>query len=66
MVGFDDITMARDWDPPLTTVSVTPRQLGAEAARLLTRRINEPNAPLQSVYMHPELMIRLSTALRPA
>ncbi|SMY09771.1 LacI family DNA-binding transcriptional regulator [Flavimaricola marinus] len=61
LVGFDDISMAADWDPPLTTVSVTPRELGAEAARLLLRRIAEPEAPLKSVFIQPKLIIRKST-----
>jgi DNA-binding LacI/PurR family transcriptional regulator len=61
VVGFDDITMSRDWDPPLTTVSVTPVQLGAEAARLLTRRLAEPDAPLRSLYIQPELIVRQSS-----
>lgn len=62
VVGFDGISMSEDWDPPLTTVSVTPGELGAEAARLLVRRIREPGAPLQSVYIRPELVVRQSTS----
>ena len=65
VVGFDDITMSRDWDPPLTTVSVTPVQLGAEAARLLTRRLAEPNAPLRSLFIQPELIVRQSSGPPP-
>lgn len=62
VVGFDDISMSRDWDPALTTVSVTPRELGGEAARLLSRRIAAPGAALQSVLIQPALMVRDSTA----
>jgi LacI family transcriptional regulator len=62
IIGFDDISMAADWDPALTTISVTPRELGAEAARLLIRRITEPKAPIQSLYIRPQLIIRNSTA----
>lgn len=62
VVGFDDISMSADWDPPLTTVSVTPRTLGREAARLLLRRIAEPEAALQSVYIRPKLVLRDTTA----
>lgn len=61
VVGFDNITMSQDWDPPLTTVSVSPRQLGEEAARLLVRRIAEPTSPLKSVFVQPELVVRQST-----
>lgn len=61
LVGFDDISMSCDWDPPLTTVSVTPRELGAEAARLLLRRISDPDAPLKSIHIQPTLIVRKST-----
>ena len=62
VVGFDDISTAADWDPPLTTVSVTPGVLGAEAARLLLRRIEERDAPIQSIVLRPRLVQRGSTA----
>ena len=58
VVGFDDIASAADWDPPLTTMSVTPGTLGAEAARMLLRRIEEPDAPLQSIVLRPRLVQR--------
>lgn len=66
ITGFDDISMAADWDPALTTISVTPRELGAEAARLLIRRITEPKAPIKSLYIRPQLVVRNSTAARSA
>ena len=62
VVGFDDIATAADWDPPLTTVSVTPGVLGAEAARLLLRRIEDSQAPIQSIVLRPRLIQRGSTA----
>lgn len=62
VVGFDDISTAADWDPPLTTMSVTPGTLGAEAAHMLLRRIEEPEAPLQSIVVRPRLVQRGSTA----
>jgi LacI family transcriptional regulator len=61
VVGFDDISSARDWDPPLTTMSVTPGTLGAEAARMLLKRIDEPEAALQSITIRPRLVPRAST-----
>lgn len=62
VVGFDDISSAKDWDPPLTTMSVTPGTLGGEAARMLLKRIEEPDAALQSVVIRPRLVPRASTA----
>ena len=61
VVGFDDISSAKDWDPPLTTMSVTPGTLGAEAARMLLKRIEEPEAALQSITIRPRLVPRAST-----
>ncbi|MDQ0469870.1 LacI family DNA-binding transcriptional regulator [Labrys wisconsinensis] len=61
VVGFDDIGAAADWDPGLTTMSVTPGTLGAEAARMLLRRIEEPDAPLQSIVLRPRLVQRASS-----
>ncbi|KQY25738.1 LacI family DNA-binding transcriptional regulator [Rhizobium sp. Root483D2] len=62
IVGFDDISMSAEWDPAMTTISVTPRALGNESARLLLRRINQPDASLQSIFIRPKLIIRASTA----
>ena len=62
VVGFDDISAAADWDPPLTTMSVTPGSLGAEAARMLLRRIEEPDTPLQSIVVRPRLVQRGSSS----
>ncbi|HLT61014.1 MAG TPA: substrate-binding domain-containing protein, partial [Microlunatus sp.] len=39
LVGFDDIELAGLSPVPLTLISHDPRQLGAEAARLLFRRL---------------------------
>ena len=56
----------RDWDPPLSSMSVTPATLGAEAARMLLRRIGEPDSPIRSIILRPRLMLRGSTAAPPA
>jgi LacI family transcriptional regulator len=61
VVGFDDISSAADWDPALTTMAVTPSILGAEAARLLLRRIQEPQALIQTLVLRPRLAKRGSS-----
>lgn len=66
VVGFDDIASAQEWDPPLTSMSVTPATLGGEAARMLLRRIGEPDSPMRSIILRPRLMLRGSTAAPPA
>jgi DNA-binding LacI/PurR family transcriptional regulator len=65
VVGFDDISSAADWDPPLTTMSVSPGTLGAEAARMLLRRIEAPSAPLHSIVLRPRLVERASAGRPP-
>lgn len=60
VVGFDDLPWASALWPPLTTVAQPTYQLGHEAARLLLRRIAEPNAPIESVMLKTELIVRRS------
>jgi DNA-binding LacI/PurR family transcriptional regulator len=42
IVGFDNIEWAKLNDPPLTTLDVPKRQMGAEAARRLLALLKEP------------------------
>jgi len=61
VVGMDDVPMAAHSDPPLTTVRVPARRLGAEAWRLLTAVRDGEVAPLVS-HVPFELVVRASTA----
>ena len=61
VVGFDDVSEAAMWNPPLSTVSATPVQMGQQAARLLLRRIEQPNRPTQQVILPSTLVIRASS-----
>jgi LacI family transcriptional regulator len=58
VVGFDDIEEAALWRPALTTVSIPPRQIGVEAARLLIERISRPDDPSRQTILPPRLVIR--------
>jgi len=60
VVGFDDIAEAALWRPALTTVAISPRQIGEEAARLLLERIAAPNAAARQVILRPKLIVRES------
>jgi len=58
VVGFDDIDEAALWRPALTTVSIEPRQIGIEAARLLLERIADPAGSPRRVVLKPNLIVR--------
>jgi LacI family transcriptional regulator len=60
VIGFDDIAEAGLWQPALTTVALSPRQIGEEAARLLLERIAAPDAAARQVILRPKLIVRQS------
>nr|WP_206323883.1 LacI family DNA-binding transcriptional regulator [Streptomyces sp. HNM0574] len=67
VTGFDDIPMAELADPAVTTVRQPVRELAAEAARLLDRRLGDPgpdsaSGPKRAVRLAPGLVVRPSTA----
>ena len=64
VVGFDDIDEAALWRPALTTVSISPRRIGKEAARLLLERIEAPDDTPRHVTLPPQLVIRASCGAR--
>jgi DNA-binding LacI/PurR family transcriptional regulator len=62
LVGFGNITLSSYLDPPLTTVSQFPYELGRAAAEMLLRRIENPGhemAPKMEV-IRTELILRKS------
>lgn len=61
VVGFDDIPLAAEVDPPLTTVAQPMRELGAAAARLLLRRLADPAAKVPGLLLQHRLVIRKSS-----
>jgi DNA-binding LacI/PurR family transcriptional regulator len=63
VVGFDDIELSREMDPPLTTVRIPLHQLGVRAADLLLEVINDDPAGAvpRSEVLSVEL-VRRSTA----
>ena len=67
VVGFDDSPLARQAEPPLTTIAQPQRQKGADAARLLIRGIDgeEPLDPERRIILPYELKVR-GTTRRPA
>lgn len=66
VIGFDDMPWLSLLEPPLTVVRQPTYEIGAEAARLLFRRLNAKcEEPAQIVVMQPEFVIRGSTAVLP-
>jgi LacI family repressor for deo operon, udp, cdd, tsx, nupC, and nupG len=60
VMGFDDIAVAAQIDPPLTTVAQPMRELGETAARLLLKRLHDPRADVPGVLLPHKLMLRRS------
>jgi LacI family transcriptional regulator len=60
VIGFDDIAEAALWHPPLTTVAITPHQIGTMAAQRILERIAHPDDLPQRIILPPNLVIRCS------
>lgn len=60
VIGIDDIPIAENLSPALTTVSSFSFNLGKKAAELLVSRIHNPDLPKRSVIMPVELVVRQS------
>jgi len=65
IVGFDNIELAANTDPPLTTVDVPATAMGERAADYLASRI-AGQAVLSSIYLEPTLIARRTTGPPPA
>ncbi|CAO3440277.1 LacI family DNA-binding transcriptional regulator [Azospirillum endophyticum] len=58
VTGFDDVPEAALSRPALTTVATSARQIGQEAARLLLRRIADPQGPPERIILPSRLVVR--------
>ncbi|WP_051309665.1 LacI family DNA-binding transcriptional regulator [Desulfogranum japonicum] len=65
VVGCDDIDEAARGYVQLTTMRTCKGEIGKKAAELLLRRIRQPEAPVQQIRLHAELVIRQSCGARP-
>jgi LacI family repressor for deo operon, udp, cdd, tsx, nupC, and nupG len=61
VMGVDDMPLASYFDPPLTTMRQDMPRIGREAARLLIRAIQQPDAPRQHLRLPAEIVVRHST-----
>ncbi|WP_204115773.1 LacI family DNA-binding transcriptional regulator [Shimia biformata] len=65
VVGFDDVQDAAIATPPLTTLAVSPYQLGRKLARVVLERITAPDMPTAVSLVPAELVIRETTGPAP-
>ncbi len=62
LIGFDDVLEAQQVHPSLTTVRQPLEEMGRVAARILLKRLNNPDLPGERVELLTELVIRNSCA----
>lgn len=65
ITGYNDIPLLDLMQPPMTSVRVPYRQMGADAAATLLSMINNEDVPADPVRLSPTLAIRASTAPPP-
>ncbi|HSO49355.1 MAG TPA: substrate-binding domain-containing protein, partial [Acidimicrobiia bacterium] len=61
LAGFDDLAIASEIDPPLTTMRPDISGIGQEAARNLLSLLENPDGGPRRVLLPTELVIRQST-----
>jgi LacI family transcriptional regulator len=64
VVGFDDIPLAAQASPPLTTIRQPIEQAGSLAAEMLMELIEQPDSSPKLVVLPTELVIRNSCGFR--
>ena len=63
MVGFDDISIAAFYDPPLTTIAQDMRQLGRSCFQALLNRMEDRNRTTQDILVKAKIVVRDSVRL---
>ena len=66
VIGFNDMPFAAHFRPPLSTIRIPQYELGARAAELLLKTLQDPDAPADQLMLEPELVVRASTGPPPA
>jgi GntR family transcriptional regulator of arabinose operon len=60
IVGFDDVKYASLLSVPLTTLRQPCQEIGAEAVRVMSERIANPNAPARDILLDCKIIVRQS------
>ena len=63
VVGFDDISIARCTDPPLTTIAQDMNQLGRNCFRALLNRMENADQTCQEIVVRAKIVLRSSVRL---
>lgn len=61
ITGFDDIVLAENAHPPLTTIHQPAQKIGTLIHQMLVRVINGENLEEKQIILQPELVVRQST-----
>lgn len=62
VIGYDDTYLATSITPTLTTMRVDTLAMGRAAVHMLAMRVGKPDAARATFIVHPELVVRESTA----
>ncbi|MEE8496800.1 MAG: LacI family DNA-binding transcriptional regulator [Xanthomonadales bacterium] len=62
VTGFSDMPFMDRLTPPLTTLHIPLDEIGVQSGKLLMERISNPESPVRTVNLLPELIVRASTA----
>jgi len=60
IVGFDNLDIAEQLTPPLTTIAQSFQEIGEKAMEVLLKRISGDNGPYYQMTVSPRLIIRSS------
>jgi LacI family transcriptional regulator len=58
IVGFDDSPISKLLNPPLTTLQQPLSEIGVMATTLLINKLNNKEVATETIYFHPELLVR--------
>jgi DNA-binding LacI/PurR family transcriptional regulator len=59
--GFDDVAVSEAYEPPLTTIRIPRREIGARGARMLLQNLDPHKPRPRSRTIDYELIVRMST-----
>lgn len=62
VIGFDDLPLARYFQPGLTTIAQPKAMIGARAVELLVQILRDTPSPLRQITLDHTLVVRNSTA----